>query len=113
MPLPLFSEIVCGLPEADLTTAVTFDAIQHFIDTRPLRQPAQLPSEVLLQRLATLLSPALQRSVHILRDIPHQHVRHAYIMLSTVLVSNLWPRRTPHSLTECNHSRRDIRVTGK
>ena len=82
MPLPLFSEIVCGLLEADLTAAVTFDAIQHFIDTRPQRQPAQLRREVLLQRLATLLSPALQSSVHILRYIPYQYVRHAYIMLS-------------------------------
>jgi hypothetical protein len=68
---------------------VAVDAIQHLIDTWPLGQPAQLPSKVLLQRLATLLSPALQGSVHILGNIPYQHVRHAYIMLSIVVVCNL------------------------
>ena len=38
-------------------------------DTRPLRQQAQLHQRVLLQRLSTLLSPALQGGVHILRNI--------------------------------------------
>jgi len=88
MPLPLFGKVIGGLLQADPATAMTFDAIQHLIDTRPLRQPAQLPSEVLLQRLSTLLSPALQGGVHILGNIPHEHVWHAYIMLSTVVVCN-------------------------
>ena len=69
---------------------MAFDAIQHLIDTRPLRQPAQLTSEVLLQRLSTLLSPALQGGVHILRNIPHKHVRHAYITPSNVVTCNSW-----------------------
>ena len=90
MPLALFGEVIGGLLQADPATAMAFDAIQHLIYTRPLRQPAQLTSEVLLQRLSTLLSAALQGGVHILRNIPHQHVRHAYIMLSNVVVCNPW-----------------------
>jgi hypothetical protein len=89
MPQPLFGEVIGGPPQADPATAMVFDAIQHLIDTRPLRQSAQLPSEVLLQRLSTLLSPALQGGVHILRNIPHEHVWHAYIMLSIVAGCNL------------------------
>ena len=88
MPLPFLGEVIGGLLQADPATAVAFDAIQHLIDTRPLRQPAQLTSEVLLQRLSTLLSPALQGGVHILRNIPHEHVWHACIMLSSVVVCN-------------------------
>jgi len=88
MPRPLSGEVIGGLLQADPATAMAFDAIQHLIDTRPLRQPAQLPSEVLLQRLSTLLSPALQGSVHTLRNIPHKHIWHAYIMLSSVVVCN-------------------------
>jgi hypothetical protein len=96
MPLPLFGKVVGGLLQSDPATAVAFDAIQHLIDTRPLRQPAQLTSEVLLQRLSTLLSPALQGGVHILRNIPHEHVWHAYIMLSTSAVCN--PRAASRAL---------------
>ena len=88
MPLPLLGKVVGGLLQADPATAVAIDAIQHLIDTRPLRQPAQLDSEVLLQRLSTLFSPALQGGVHILRNIPYEHVWHAYIMLSIVAVCN-------------------------
>ena len=88
MPLPLFGKIIGGLLQADAATAMAFDAIQHLIDTRPLRQSAQLPSEVLLQRLAALLSPALQGGVHILRNIPYEHIWHAYIMLSSFVARN-------------------------
>lgn len=107
--LPFFREIISRLLQADTATTVALDTVQHFIDTRPLSQPAQLAREVLLQRLATLLGSALQRGVHILGDIPYQHVRHAYIMLSLVLVRNSWPRRAPVSLARCKHSLRDIR----
>lgn len=44
VPLPLFGSLL----QADPATPTALDAIQHLIDTRPLRQPAQLPSEVLL-----------------------------------------------------------------
>jgi hypothetical protein len=74
MPLPLFGKIIGGLLQSDPATPTALDAIQHLIDTRPLRKPAQLTSEVLLQRLSTLLSPALQGGVHILRNIPHESV---------------------------------------
>jgi len=94
MPLPFFGEVIGGLLQADPATAMTFNAIQHLIDTRPLRQPAQLPSEILLQRLSALLSPALQGGMHILRNIPHEHVWHAYIMLSSVVVCNPWTDRS-------------------
>jgi hypothetical protein len=82
MPPPLAGQVVGGLLQSDPATTMAFDAIQHLIDTRPLRQPAQLTSEVLLKRLSTPLSPALQGGVNILRNIPHEHVWHAYIMLS-------------------------------
>jgi hypothetical protein len=58
------------------------DAIQHLRQARPLRQPSQLTREVLLQRLAAQLSSALKSRVDVLRDVSHEHVRHAYIMLS-------------------------------
>jgi len=108
MPLPLFGKVIGGLLESDPATATAFDAIQHLIDARPLRQPAQLPSEVLLQRLSTLLSPALQGGVHILRDIPHEHVWHAYIMISSVVVCNpaavssaCWDQAMPERVNTC------------
>jgi hypothetical protein len=63
MPLPFLSKIISCLLQANPATRAPFDALQHLIDTRPLGQPAQLAYEVLLQQLATLLSPALQRSV--------------------------------------------------
>ena len=74
MPLPLVGKIISDLLQADPATPAALDAIQHLIDPRPLRQPAQLTSEILLQRLAALLSPASQGGVHILRNIPHEHV---------------------------------------
>jgi len=48
MPLPLGSQIISGLPQAHPATAVALDAIQHFINSRPLRQPPQLTRQVLL-----------------------------------------------------------------
>src|SRR5260370_26453385 len=98
MPVPLLSKIIGGLLQANPATGAAFDAIQHLIDARPLRQPAQLTREKLLQRLAAPLSPALQSGVHVVGNIPHQQVRHAYIMLSGVRagkpsVMNLVPAR--------------------
>jgi hypothetical protein len=82
MPRPLGNQIISGLPQAHPATAVALDAIQYLINSRPLRQPAQLTRQVLLQRLAAPLGPALQSSVHVVGDITYQQVRHAYIMLS-------------------------------
>jgi hypothetical protein len=50
--------VTFGLLQSGPATTTAFDAIQHLIDTRPLRQPAQLTSEVLLQRLSTQTQPA-------------------------------------------------------
>src|SRR6266513_1311524 len=82
MPLPLGNEIISSLPQAHPATAVALDAIQHFFNSWPLRQPAQLIRQVLLQQLAAPLSPALQSGVHVVGDITYQQVRHACIMLS-------------------------------
>ena len=82
MPRPLGNQIISGLLQAHPATAVALDAIQYLINSRPLRQPAQLTRQVLLQRLAAPLSPALQSGVHVVGDITYQQVRHAYIMLS-------------------------------
>jgi hypothetical protein len=85
MPGPLFSKIIGGLLQANPAARAAFDAIQHLIDTRALRQPAQLAREELLQRLTPPLGPALKSGVHILGNITDQHIRHAYIMLSLPL----------------------------
>jgi hypothetical protein len=82
MPRPLGNQIISSLPQAHPATAVALDAIQYLINSRPLRQPAQLTRQVLLQRLAAPLSPALQSGVYVVGDITYQQVRHAYIMLS-------------------------------
>ena len=69
MPRPLGNQIISGLPQAHPATAVALDAIQYLINSRPLRQPAQLTRQILLQRLAAPLGPALQSSVHVVGDI--------------------------------------------
>ena len=70
------------MPEPDTPTAVSLDAIEHFVETRLLCQALQLGSEILLERLAALLSPPLKRSVDIGWEITNEHVCHAYMMIS-------------------------------
>ena len=95
MPRPLGNQIISGLPQAHPATAVALDAIQYLINSRPLRQPAQLTRQVLLQRLAAPLSPALQSGVYVVGDITYQQVRHAYIMLSPWAAAQ--GSKAPHS----------------
>ena len=68
--------------QPDPTTVAAIDPIEHFIEARPLRQPAQLSEEVLLQRLTSTLGPTLQRRMDIVGEISNQHIGHAYILLS-------------------------------
>lgn len=82
MPFPLSSKVLGGLLEAHPATLMTLDALQHLINARAPRQPAQFTRQVLLQRLAALLGPALQSGVHVVGDVADQQVRHACIMLS-------------------------------
>ena len=70
------------MPKPDTPTAVSLDPIEHFVETRLLCQALQLGREVLLKRLAALLSPPLKRSVDIRWEITNEHVCHACIMLS-------------------------------
>ena len=70
------------MPEPDTPTAVSRDAIEHFVETRLLCQALQLGSEILLKRLAASLSPPLKRSVNIGWEITNEHVCHACIMIS-------------------------------
>ena len=70
------------MPEPDTPTAVPLDPIEHFVETWLLCQALQLDREVLLKRLAALLSPPLKRSVDIGWEITNEHVCHACIMLS-------------------------------
>ncbi len=53
------------MPKPYTPTAVSLDAIEHFVKTRLLCQALQLGREILLKRLAALLSPPLKRSVDI------------------------------------------------
>ena len=69
------------------------DAVQHLIDARPLGKSAQFTAEVLLQGLASPLSPALQGRVNVVGKVSYQQVRHAYIMLSSSPVGKATPRR--------------------
>jgi len=70
------------LPEPDTPTAVSLDAIEHFVETRLLCQALQLGHEILLKGLAALLSPPLKRSVDIGWETTNEHVCHACIMIS-------------------------------
>jgi len=70
------------LPEPDTPTAVSLDAIEHFVETRLLCQALQFGSQILLKRLAAPLSPPLKRSVDIGWEITNEHVCHAFIMIS-------------------------------
>jgi len=97
MPGPLFGKIVGGLPQAHPASSTALDAIQHLINARAFRQPAQLTREELLERLAAPLSPPLKSGVHILGNITDQQVRHAYIMLSFVLSRKAAEGATDHS----------------
>ena len=97
MPGPLFGKIVGGLLQANVASSAALDAVQYLIDTRALRQPAQLTGKELLQRLTPPLSPALKSRVHILGNITDQQVRHAYIMLSLVLSRKAADGATDHS----------------
>jgi hypothetical protein len=47
MPCPLGNQIISSLPQAHPAATVALDAIQYLINSRPLRQPAQLTRQVL------------------------------------------------------------------
>jgi hypothetical protein len=70
------------LAEPDTPTAVSLDAIEHFVETRLLCQALQLGREVLLERLTAPLSPPLKCSVDVGREITNEDVYHAFIMIS-------------------------------
>ncbi|MDQ6727768.1 MAG: hypothetical protein M3066_16615 [Actinomycetota bacterium] len=64
--------------EPDLAAAALLDAGQNVLERRFLSQALQFGSQVLLQRLASLLSPSLKFGMDVLRKVSHQDIRHAY-----------------------------------
>jgi len=70
-----FGDVLHGLAEANLTTPVSLDTVEHFVEAGPFSQSSQLAREELLQRLATLRSPALKDGVDFVGDISHEKVR--------------------------------------
>ena len=70
------------MAEPDTPTAVSLDAIEHFVETRLLCQALQLGREILLKRPAAPLSPPLKRSADIGWEITNEQVCRACIMIS-------------------------------
>jgi hypothetical protein len=94
--------------QADAAAGTAFDPVQNLIDARPIGQAAELGGEELLQRLAAPLGAALERGVHVVRDITYEQVRHAYIMLSPRAGAKSACRRPGCALCVRTHAR----VTG-
>jgi hypothetical protein len=78
--LPLVAEILDSLSEPDPPAAATSNSVKNFIETRLLGQPLEFPGEVLLERLATLLSSALKGGMNRVRHVPDEKVWHAFSM---------------------------------
>jgi hypothetical protein len=78
--LPLVAEVLDSLSEPDTPASVTSDSVKNFIDARSLGESLEFPGEVLLERLATLLSSALQGGMDCVRHVPDEKVWHAFIM---------------------------------
>ena len=71
--------------EADPTSVSTGDAGEHLIHRGRRCQPCELGGEILLEGLPCFLSAALKTCMHLIRQIAYQNIRHACIMLSTLV----------------------------
>ncbi len=67
-----------------MPTLLAFDLVEDLADRAALGQVAQFHGKVLLKRLVAYLGFALQLSMHVIRDVTDENVRHAYIMLSVL-----------------------------
>lgn len=70
--------------QADPPPPTPRDPGKQLIDGRSLDEVSELGCQVLLERLAALLRPALQRGMNLLRDVPNENVRHAYSMQASL-----------------------------
>lgn len=59
-----------------------FDLVEDVADVASLREMTELDDQVLLQRLVSVFSLALQSTVDVVGDVADQDIRHAYIMLA-------------------------------
>ena len=73
-------EIIHSLAQPDATASPASDTREEILDRRPRCEARQLGRQVLLKGLPSLLGPMLQGGMDLVRDIAHQHVRHAYSM---------------------------------
>jgi hypothetical protein len=105
---PAFAiEIVHSGCESDVPAASASDAIEDVVERGGAGESGQFGREVLLQRLAFRLGASLQVRVDVLREVSHQHIRHACILLSPGRGCNL------RSRPDCplRHSIRDVRTS--
>jgi hypothetical protein len=79
----VFGKIGNRLIQPDPTTAPPLNPFEHLIQGGPLGQSFQLSDQILLQRLPLILGAPLQLGVCLLREISHEYVGHACIMLSS------------------------------
>jgi hypothetical protein len=89
MPGPISGEVLNSLAKAHLAAPPTVYAIQYLVDARSFREPPQLGRQILLQRLAVPLRPALESCVDLFGDVAYEHIRHACIMLSITAPGNV------------------------
>jgi hypothetical protein len=80
MPVTVLTQVLHGLIKSHMTASAMLDPVQNLFHARPLSEPAKLSGHELLQRLAAALGAPLQGSVHVVRKIANEQVRHAYIM---------------------------------
>jgi hypothetical protein len=105
MPGSVLGQVLSCLAQPDPAAPAAVDAVQHLADAGPFGQPSQLTREVLLQRLAPQLGPALKSCVNVIGDVPDKYIRHAYIMLSRAAPRKLAAPQWTASASGCRRLR--------
>ena len=85
MTRTFLGEVLRRLLQPDLPASTKRHPGEQLVHGRALCQASKLTCEVLLERLAALLCPALQCRVHLVRNVSYQHVGHAYMMQASQL----------------------------
>ena len=80
----LVGEVLNSLGESDATTPAPANSVEDFGHGRLRGQATEFTREVLLKRLPPLLRTALERSMDVVGEVSHEHIRHAYIMKAYV-----------------------------
>lgn len=78
-------EVVDGGLQTDTSARALRDALEDLVDRRRSRESGQFVGEVLLQRLTGSFRAALEARMDVSGKIANKYVRHAFIMLASVL----------------------------